>query len=161
MSIDADQLRHHVVRPTLKRLGLWSKSAENLLMGTAAQESLLGQYLHQLGGGPAKGIFQMEPATHDDIWANYLRYKPDLAREIRRIAGVLDGKNPPADLMVGNLYYAAAMARVHYLRRPEVLPAADNPVDLGEYWKEHYNTYLGRGTVQEFVHNYRRLVLEG
>jgi hypothetical protein len=82
VSIDANQLRHYVVRPTLRRLGLWSKSAENLLMGTAAQESHLGTYLHQVGGGPAKGIFQMEPATERDLIKNYIRYRPELHKQM-------------------------------------------------------------------------------
>lgn len=159
MSINADQLRHDVIRPTLKRIALYSKAAENLLMGTAAQESHLGTYLRQMGGGPAVGIFQMEPATHYDLWHNYLRYKVSLANEIRAIAGVPLDRIPKAEAMVGNLYYATAMARIHYLRRPEALPLADNPVDLGEYWKRYFNTHLGRGTVDEFVHNYNRFVI--
>ena len=60
-----------------------------------------------------------------------------------------------------DLAYACAMARIHYLRKPEPLPAHDDIEGLARYWKEHYNTFLGKGTVEEFVHNYRRLVLEG
>lgn len=157
MGIDAHQLRTLVVAPAIRRIGLYSKAAENLLMGTAAQESHLGTYLHQLGKGPAKGIFQMEPATHADIWVNYLRYKRPLADELRLMAGM---QTPTPETMIGNLYYAAAMARVHYLRVEEPLPKAENPYDLGEYWKEFYNTHQGRGTVEEFVANYRHYVLE-
>lgn len=161
MSIDAQQLRLEIVRPTLKHLGLYSPSAEELLLGTAAQESHLGTYLRQLGGGPALGIYQMEPATHDDIWEHYLRYKPAMADELRKIAGVTEGKTPRAELMVGNLYYATAMARVFYLRKPQLIPPADQVADLGDYWKTHYNTYLGRGQVGEFIENYKRFVKEG
>lgn len=157
MGIDAHQLRTLVIVPTIRRLGLYSKAAENLLMGTAAQESHLGTYLHQLGKGPAKGIFQMEPATHSDCWANYLRYREGLAEELRQIAGV---QTPTPELMIGNLYYATAMARVHYLRVSEALPKAENPYDLGHYYKDHYNTHLGKATVDEFVANYRHYVLE-
>ena len=60
--------------------------------------------------------------------------------------------------MIGNLYYAAAMARVHYLRRPEALPPAGDVEALGQYWKNFYNTFLGKGTVEEFVENYHRHV---
>lgn len=161
MSIDAHQLRAYIVRPVLEQLGLWSKSAENLLMGTAAQESHVGQFLHQLGGGPAKGIFQMEPATHDDTWEHFLRYKPNLAKVVRAIAGVADGVRPSSELMVGNLYYAAAMARIYYLRAPEPLPEADDIEGLAAYWKRYYNTYLGRGTDEEFIRNYDRVVVGG
>lgn len=47
-----------------------SSSAVNLLLGTAAQESAFGTYLRQIGGGPARGVFQMAPATAKDIWEN-------------------------------------------------------------------------------------------
>tara|TARA_R110002049_G_scaffold239404_3_gene412579 strand:+ start:1940 stop:2359 length:420 start_codon:yes stop_codon:yes gene_type:complete len=137
--------------------------AENLLMGTAAQESHLGTYLAQLGGGPALGIFQMEPATHQDIWDNFLRYKTYIR------AGVLEGVPPThrepsqsaahASLLIHDLSYATAMARIHYLRVSEALPADPDDVEaLGTYWKNHYNTHRGRGTVAEFVSNYAEFI---
>lgn len=153
--IDPAHLRECVIRPALKRIALWSESAEELLMLTAAQESAMGQYLRQIRG-PAVGVFQMEPATHDDIWGNYLAYKPQLAERVLAIrAGWGETKH---EEMAGNLYYAAAMARVHYLRDPNRLPGADNVLGLASYWKRAYNTHLGRGTVDEAVHNYKRYV---
>src|SRR5260221_162978 len=53
-----------------------------LLLGTALQESGL-TYRVQLGGGPARGLFQMEPNTHDDIWDNFLKYRVPLATAVR------------------------------------------------------------------------------
>jgi hypothetical protein len=29
---------------------------------------------------------------------------------------------------------------------------------MADYWKQHYNTPLGRGTVEEFISNYQRHV---
>lgn len=68
MSINCEQLRLYVIRPTLEKIELWSEAAENLLLGTTAQESHMGTYIKQVGKGPALGIYQMEPATHKDIW---------------------------------------------------------------------------------------------
>jgi len=151
--INAEQLRKYVVIPELKRLGLHSKAAENLVMGTAAQESKMGEYLKQLGDGPARGIFQMEQATEKDIWINYLAYKPKLRDKVLAITAT---KTPYyQDEMLYNLRYAAAMCRIHYLRKRGSLPDHDDVEGLGSYWKDHYNTYLGRGTVEEFVRNYR------
>ena len=31
------------------------------------------------------GIFQMEPATHADIWRNWLRYQPETAEKLRQL----------------------------------------------------------------------------
>jgi len=152
--IDIEQFRTLIVRPTLIDMGLHSEAAENLLIGTAVQESTL-TYLKQIGGGPALGVYQMEPATHDDIWANYLAYRDDLADTVRE----LSWGEPTAERMVWDLRYATAMARIHYKRVPEALPPANAISSLGAYWKDHYNTTLGAGTAQEFIENYQRHVM--
>lgn len=149
MSLDAGQLRMYVVRPVLQVMGAWGQPAEDLVMGTAAQESRL-QYLRQLGGGPALGLWQMEPATHEDIWNNYLEPKPQLRINVLGAAGCY--VRPTAEALVYNLRYAAAMCRVHYLRAPGTIPA-DRPGQAA-YWKRHYNTPLGAGTEAEYIRNY-------
>jgi hypothetical protein len=153
--MDPKQLREHIIRPVLEGLDLYTDAALELVFGTACQESHL-KYVKQLGSGPAVGLFQMEPATHDDIWANYLAYKRPLADKVLRfeLPDLYEDNN--AQEMAGNLYYAAAMCRIHYLRVPKALPAANDVVGLAEYWKQYYNTPLGAGTEQEFIENYAR-----
>lgn len=151
MTIHAKQLRECIIRPVLRDLGLYSEAAEELLMLTAATESLCGKYLHQVGG-PALGIYQMEPATHDDLWVNYLKYKPALSEKVARYGH-------EARELPGNLYYATAMARIHYLRRPEALPSAMDERALASYWKAHFNTHLGAGTVEKAIENYRQYAI--
>lgn len=124
-----------------------------LLMGTCAQESHLGKYRRQLGGGPALGIFQMEPATFRDIRDNYLAYHEDLRNKIMEISGV--SALEPEDL-VENDRLAVCMARAHYSRVREAIPASLD--GWARYWKQYYNTPLGKGTVEEFVANYKNLV---
>lgn len=151
--IDPKQLRLDVIRPVLKATDMWSQAAENLLMGTAAQESDCGKYVRQLQNGPARGIFQMEPDTLDDIYANYLEFRPDLR-------GAIDAYLIPsmgqADNLIYNLAYAALMCRVHYRRVPDALPKADDIRGLAAYWKRFYNTAMGKGKPEEFVANYMR-----
>ena len=150
--LDVRQFRELVIRPALKVIDLYSPAAEQLLLGTALQESRL-QYLKQLGLGPALGPFQMEPFTHDDIWENFLAYKPELSKKIALLMVVSPDES---DALPGNLYYAAAMCRVHYYRRPEALPAEDDIQAQAEYWKKHYNTPLGHGTVDQYMDNWER-----
>jgi len=50
------------------------------------------------------------------------------------------------------------MCRVHYLRRAEPLPKADDVHGMAAYWKRYYNTVHGKGTQQEFVENYERYI---
>lgn len=148
MSLNESQLRDWVVQPVLEHLDLPGiPAATALLIHTAKAESRL-HYLRQLHGGPALGLWQMEPPTHDDIWANFLRFRDDLAGRVRTLSILGE---PSADQLIGNLYYAAAMARVHYWRVPEPLPAEDDLFAQATYWKRHYNTALGKGTPEHFI----------
>ena len=153
MSLDPGQVRMYVVRPVLQAIGAWSQPAEDLVMGTAAQESRL-QFIRQLGGGPALGLWQMEPATHDDIWRHYLNRKSLLAINLLGAVGI--SKMPTAEAMTYNMRYAACMCRVHYLRKPGAIPTT--LVGQAEYWKDHYNTHLGAGTVDQYVRSYRAVL---
>lgn len=150
------QLRQLIIVPTLSHLGELSDAAVALLLNTARQESRLS-FLTQLSNGPARGLWQMEPATHDDIWQNFLAYRDELAAKVRMLA-IGTRKVPDAEQMVGNLFYACAMARVHYLRVPQALPEADDLEGQAHYWKTYYNTHAGRGTVEEFLEKADMLV---
>lgn len=153
-TIRAEQLRLYVIRPTLERIDRWSESAEELLLGTAAQESGLGRWFHQMNG-PALGIYQMEPATHNDLWRNYLRYQEDLDKAVQ---GFLSSNFTAEEQLTWNLAYSTAVARAQYLRFPEPLPYHLNVSGMAAYWKKYWNTPGGKGRVQEFVLNYGNLV---
>ena len=153
--MDKGQLLKEIITPVLIHLDMDSPSAQNLLLGTMAQESLMGRYIVQVKG-PALGVYQMEPATHDDIWKNYLAFRPELAEKVKQllIPGI-----PVVQQLVFNLWYATAMARIHYWRIPYPLPDADDIEALGEYWDTHYNRNPLKGTVSEFVTHYRKYAL--
>ncbi len=154
MGIDPKQLRDMITR-TLLNLNLHSEAAVNLLMGTAAQESHLGSYFRQLNQGPARGIFQMEPATEKDIWENFLEYRPVYAGSVFVVASA---GSADVNALEFNLAYQIAMARIHYLRVPEKLPDAEDIEGMARYWKKYYNTFKGAGTEEEFIENYKRFV---
>lgn len=143
------------IRPALVGLELDGAALQapiELMLGTALQESGL-IYRVQLGGGPALGLFQMEPNTHDDIWANFLQYRAALAEKVRAF---LNGDPQSAATLRNNDRYAAAMTRVHYFRMGKIvghqdLPAAGDIAGMARYWKDYYNTAAGAGTAAQFV----------
>jgi len=145
------QLAAQVIRPTLARLGLNDGPiALNLVLGTVAQESG-GQYLAQYPTGPALGLWQIEPATHQDVLDNYVAFRPELAATLASFAAA----TPPRDMqLASNLGYACAIARLIYHRAPAPLPTSSDPAQLGAYYKAHYNTAGGAATVDEFVRNF-------
>jgi len=161
--INPKDLKKHVIEPTLKYLDMYSDSAVNLLLGTAAVESDLGYYLRQKGcegDTGAFGIYQMELATHNDILQNYVAYRDWLAYDIDKfISDDLQVNFDTRFHLISNLAYATAMARVHYYRVPAPLPDPDDKVGLANYWKDHYNSHLGKGTPEKFLEKYETLVL--
>lgn len=155
MAINKDHLLNFVIRPCLIYLEAWSEGAENLLLGTAAQESHLGTYLVQING-PARGIYQCEPATHRDLWENFLNYHGRLSDKIINLTAA--SQQGPVDQLVWNLWYATAICRAHYLRYKDPIPDAQDILGMAQLWKRRYNTELGAGTVDEFLENYDRFI---
>ena len=143
LGLNAKQLLIYVIRPTLDYIGWGGKVAEQLVLGTGITESRL-RYLHQIGGGPALGIFQMEPSTFRDTYDNYLRFRPE-----RVVIESLRDSRPSTEEEELNysLAFATAICRAHYRRQPAALPPADDAPALAEYWKQWYNTSFGSGTV--------------
>jgi len=153
----ANLFRKNVIELVLLRFGAKNIAAEELLLGTAVQESLNFMHRNQVGGGPAKGYFQMEPSTHDDIWGNYLKYRKNVASIVISFLS-----NPNADKireLETNDKYAAAMARVHYMRVSAPLPKAGDIAAQARYWKQHYNTPLGKGVPHEYIEKWNKYVL--
>lgn len=153
--MNAKQLRDYIVVPTLMEIGMLSTPAVRLVLGTCAQESAMGEYIHQKGDGPALGIFQMEPNTHADIWANFILRRPDLAG---RLWSYLPDRSkcPDPRHLMWNLPYAVALCRVHYYRVNDPIP--NNLVDQAAYYKRHYNTPKGAATESDYIQNYQRYV---
>lgn len=153
-AISPSDLRTHVIRPVCDFLGLGGPAVEELLLGTAAQESGCGAHLAQMGG-PALGIWQMEPATHDDLWSNFLTYRHPLSD---KVGDLLVGALPKVAQLAGNLYYACAMARLQYLRSPMAIPAAGDLDGQAACYKQVYNTPLGAATVEQYIANARSVL---
>ena len=100
----------------------------------------------------------MEPATHDDIWSNFLKYRPTLAEKIKSLRS---STSASAHLELRkNDKYACAMVRAHYLRAPDPLPRLGDIEAMAEYWKQYYNTALGAGTVTKYLVTWHRIVGE-
>jgi len=138
--MNASQVRDLIVIPALKELGMHSLPAEKLVMATWAHESMGGTYIKQFPTGPARGMFQMEPATLRDLYNNFLCSHP-LWREI---LGALN-----VDRLVYDMRYAAMACRLQYYRQPGAIP--DDWNGIADYWKTRYNSHLGRGTVSKFL----------
>ena len=87
----------------------------------------------------------MEPNTFNWIRAVYRDKYPEIAgREAAELAS--------------DLWLAIIMCRLRYRIVKDPLPPENDIHALALYWKEHYNTYHGAGTVKEFEEKYARYV---
>ena len=148
----------------------YGEAVARLLMGTAAQESRL-VYRRQIGydidhDGGAWGLWQTEIAAVSDS-LRVLRERPDI-RE-RSAAWLLGyGRHDmPGILAMGGHGvmrlihdldpFACLMARLHYMRFQQAVPRDLRGQAL--YWKKYYNTSLGKGQPEQYITNFRSLVL--
>lgn len=122
----------------------------NLIVGTICQESACGEYLKQIKG-PACGICQIEPNTAKDIINNYILKRANLFTSYSR----LYNKNLTLEQnLCYNLMFSIFMCRVFYLRFVEEIP--QDLEGQARYWKKYYNTSKGKGTIEQYITNYRR-----
>jgi hypothetical protein len=166
MSFDRKQFRD-LIEDTLNRADqiyaeaggkgykFYSPQAVELLMMTAAQESLLGTYLKQIKG-PAVSVFQIEKRTLGDL----LEWIASTSLALSAVVGAFSFSG--TDLLVeeeivGNLCLAIVMARIYYMRVKEPLPTSVN--DMAKYYKKYYNTHLGAATVEGTLNNYKKLAV--
>lgn len=158
----ADDLLHGVITPTLGILQMWSRPAEQLVLGTAIAESGL-QYLYQIGGGPGRGLWQPEPFTARDVLRRYLGRRVDLRDRLMNAVYPL-GRSSPwrakwtddelSHALTVNMALGAAVCRLIYLWVPDPIP--DDLEGQAAYWVKNYNKG-GAGTVEHYVDAWNRV----
>jgi hypothetical protein len=136
-----------IIRKSLEHINLDSEDARDLIYKTGKAESGY-KTLQQYGGGPALGFFQMEPNTAMDIWDNYVMFRPKYRDKLFSL-GFDDGTLEFC--LLSNIGLQAVFCRLHYRRVPSALPKKDHLESQAKYWKQHYNSHLGKGTVKHFM----------
>jgi hypothetical protein len=147
MSVVASDFRSLVIDPALAALAPAgipvTKTAADLLMATAAVETLLGTWLNQVNG-PAIGVFQIEPNSLSDL---ILRLT---ASQASALVGI-STPQPISDQLDTNLALAAAICRLFYWQNPFVMPKSWTLDSLWQIYKSVYNTDAGSATLAGFT----------
>ncbi|GGY72561.1 hypothetical protein GCM10011613_16950 [Cellvibrio zantedeschiae] len=166
MGIYVNDLRELIIRPALEHLNEWSQTAENLLLGTAAQESQLG-FRVQSDTGDSLGIYGIKAQTHIRVWDEFLVTDPELASRLRGLASQQQFLKFPHQELITNLSYASGMAWMMYKRCHLKFPANADIHELASYWLNLYATQnesiaqinSNELTLEKFAQNYRTFVL--
>lgn len=167
MGIYAKDLRELVVRPTLLQLNEWSPAAENLLLGTAAQESQLG-FRMQTNHTKGAGLYRISETTHIQVWDQFLVTDPELASRVRGLASQQQFLKFPHCELITNLGYATGIAWMVYKRNNIQLPSENDIAGLADCWQRYYDSRdpnqstlasISNNEADKFILNYRKLVL--
>lgn len=160
MGIYVSDLRELIIKPCLETLGDYSDTAENLLAGTAAQESLLGQqcFCEQTQG---LGIYRITAAKHVETWDKYLIQFPELASQVRGFASQQQFLKNPHSELIGNLGYATAIAWMIYRANGVDTNNLAEVNNLAQLWATHFDNGTGcTRSIDEFIATYRTAVLD-
>lgn len=149
------QMTEYVIDPALKAVDLYSPQASRLLLLTGWVESRY-KYVAQVGGGPARSFWQVEPSTADDHYKNYLNFRQPLFDAIADFRGFASIQQE----LVYNMGFAVIMARLKYRRNKMALPMVNDLEGQAFIWKKVYNTHLGSGTEEKFIEMCQGLSLE-
>ena len=131
-----------------------SEDAINLVVATGIVESRY-EYTRQMGDGPARSFWQVEPATAVDNLAHYLKHRKKLMGKCAE-ASVVDLKHWQnfdeklwADILEKNIAAGIIHCRLKYWRVPKKMPSSIE--GQADYWKKYYNSELGKGDPEHFV----------
>lgn len=142
--IDKNQIKNLIER-VLVFHNLYSESAVNLILGTMAQESNFGTYIRQKGNGPALSFFQIEKPTFEYLKDKYKAEYPQI-------------QDVKFECLEWNIWMGILFCRLKYLSIKSALPNNDDVPAMAQYWKKYYNSFKGKGKVEEFVSNYHKYV---
>lgn len=133
-----------------------SPDAVTLILRTGAVESEYF-YQRQLGEGPARSFWQVEPPTARDILGRYLERedKGNLKMRVQHLLGfqvqwLLEDRDRLDMQLQGNELLGIICCRLKYWPVPEAIPHA-RYVDLqAAYWLKWFNAG-GRGSIEHFI----------
>jgi len=147
-----------LVKDTLNGMGskFANPKAIDLVYETGYVESRY-EYIKQLGTGPARSFWQVEPGMTGalDNVKNYLGFRPKLAARCAEVTKTdidywVKGTEQDWDeILLVNIASGIVHCRLKYWRSP--LPLGSNAKENSKIWKTAYNTHLGSGTREKYI----------
>lgn len=129
-----------------------NNNADKLILGTIAQETHMGTYPDSTPGEKGIGLCQFDKIAYEDVILNTKEYKK---KKILKEFGIDINKVTYKELEFSPVL-SIIFCRLKYQRVPDVIPL---PLEgMASYWKEHYNSFLGAGSPEDFISNYKKYI---
>ena len=153
--VSVDQIRN-LIYHTCWEMGdnFGSDEAVQLILETGVIESNY-KFIRQLGDGPARSFWQIEPATAIDNCQLYLIHRKHYLYKCAEVS-MVDIKHWQnysellwSEILESNLSAAIIHCRLKYWRVPKRMP---NTLEgRAKYWKKYYNSEQGAGTEEKYM----------
>lgn len=144
-----DELKALVIAVTTEmdkvRPGMYHPNFTELCIMLAAHESLMGEYRVQIGGGPARGLLQIEELTYASVW----QHSDTIAETAMRMGMQCDF----SQVEQGDRH-SIYICRHRIAMDSEPLPR--NAFEMAEYAKRIWNG-PGEATAEEYYNDYMRV----
>lgn len=155
-------MNHQQIKTLIKETlqGMGSKFANpkaiDLVFQTGYVESRY-EYIKQLGTGPARSFWQVEPGMTGalDAVQNYIGFRPKLATRLAKVTQTdeyawVSGDEAMWDkILLVNIAAGIVHCRLKYWRSP--MPLGSTIEENAKIWKSAYNTHLGSGTESKYI----------
>ena len=120
--------------------------AYNILIETAAAETLLGEYRDPTPYAAGTGVTQVDKGTFEWLKSRYKGHS--IATKIHDAFGISLSRVSYYEIETSPLL-GFIFCRLRYYPVPAPIPSSRE--GRAEYWKRHYNTSAGKGTAGEYL----------
>jgi hypothetical protein len=127
-----------------RKWGIYNADRVEIHCMLVAHESALGKSRRQVGGGPARGLHQIEGDTEGSIWENSDKIKANAAK-----FGIARSKGKGETDDVYDLFVAAHYVMMDTNPLPKGLEA------MAAYCKSYWNR-TGKATPEKYLNDYLR-----
>lgn len=125
-----------------------NNTAVEMIIETAVAETGLGQ-IEDKTTGAGMGLTQFDKFPFDDIKKRNMRLRPKILKELGVDIALVEW-----DDLRYNDFLALLFTRLHYWLKGDPIPKTIE--ERARYWKLHYNTSAGKGTVEHYLEMNKR-----
>ena len=123
-------------------------TAKEMIIETAITETGLGQ-IEDKTVGAGMGLTQFDDKPFQDIRDRSIKLRPKILKELKIDISLVEW-----DDLRYNQFLALLFTRLHYWLKGDPIPATIE--ERANYWKLHYNTKFGKGTVEHYLEMNRK-----
>lgn len=123
-------------------------TAKEMIIETAITETGLGQ-IEDKTVGAGMGLTQFDDKPFQDIRDRSIKLRPKILKELKIDISLVEW-----DDLRYNQFLSLLFTRLHYWLKGDPIPATIE--ERAKYWKRHYNTVQGKGTVEHYLEMNRK-----